>query len=119
MARNMYTIHSVTKIVCVLGCSERCTGLHKNSQFGERLLVKPESVYASYNAMLIQRTNFLDVMYVSESECAMCMYTVCAMCMYTVCAMCMYNVCAMCMYNVCAMCIYTVCAMCMYTVCVM
>ena len=99
MARNMYTIHSVTKIFCVLECSERCIGVHKNSQFGESLLVKPESVYTSYNAMLIQRTNFLDVMYVSESECAMCMYIVCAMCMYIVCAMCMYIVCAILMYD--------------------
>ena len=70
----------MNKIFCFLGCSEWCIGLHKNSQFGKRLLVKRESVYASYNAMLIQRTNLLDVMYVSE--CAMCMYTVCAIVMY-------------------------------------
>ena len=40
--------------------------LHKNMLFGETSLVKAESLYASYNAMLIQRINFLDI--------SVCMY---------------------------------------------
>ena len=38
--------------------------LHKNMLFGETSLVKPESLYAYYNAMLIQKINFLIYMYV-------------------------------------------------------
>ena len=75
--------NGMNKIFCVLGCCEWCVGLHKSRLFGERLLVKPESLYASYNAMLIQRTNFLDMMYVCMvSEWAMCMYIVCAILRY-------------------------------------
>ena len=45
--------NGMNKIFCVLGCSERCVGLHKSRLSGETLLVKPESLYASYNEMLI------------------------------------------------------------------
>ena len=69
----------MNKIFSVLGCSEWCVGLHKSRLFGERLLVKLEPLYASYNEMLIERTNFLDMMYLSE--CAMFMYIVCAILM--------------------------------------
>ena len=96
----------MNKIFCVLVCSKRCVGLHKSRLFGERLLVKPEPLYATYTEMLIERTNFLDMMYVCMvSECAMFMYIVCAIlmnvywyhmyvCMVSECAMFMYIVCA-------------------------
>ena len=75
--------NGMNKIFCVLGCSEWCVGLHKSRLFGERLLVKPEPLYATYTEMLIERTNFLDMMYVCMvSECAMCMYIVCAILRY-------------------------------------
>ena len=35
--------------------------LRKNMLFGETSLVKPESLYAYYNTLLIQRINFLDM----------------------------------------------------------
>ena len=71
MARNMYTIHSVTKILFVFWdvlkgvlVSTRIASLERNVACKARVCV------ASDNAMLIQRTNVLDVMYVSVSECA-------------------------------------------------
>ena len=48
--------------------------LRKNMLFGETSLVKPESLYAYCNAMLIQRINFLG-MYV-------CLYVSMYVCMY-------------------------------------
>ena len=62
--------------MCVCVCVCVCTfcdvvkrvDLSKNMLSGETSLVKAESLYTYYNAMLIQRINFLD-MYV-------CMYTV-------------------------------------------
>ena len=41
--------------------------LRKNMLSGETSLVKAESLYAYYNAVLIQRINFLD-MYVSREQ---------------------------------------------------
>ena len=42
-------------VKCVLICTRRII------LFGETSLVKPESLYAYYNATLIQRLNFLDI----------------------------------------------------------
>ena len=41
-------------------CCETCVVLRKNMLSGDMSLVKPESLYAYYNAKLIQRINFLD-----------------------------------------------------------
>ena len=43
----------------------KCVDLRKNMMSGETSLVKAESLYAYYNAMLIHRINFLDI-YVGE-----------------------------------------------------
>ena len=42
--------------------------LRENMLFGQTSRVKPESLYAYYNAMLIQRINFFD-MYVCVCVC--------------------------------------------------
>ena len=39
----------------------KCVDLRKNMLFREMSLIKPESLYAYYNSMLIQRINFLDM----------------------------------------------------------
>ena len=40
-------------------CDVKCVDLHKNMLSGETSLIKAESLYAYYNAMLIQKINFL------------------------------------------------------------
>ena len=42
-------------------CDVKRVDLRKNTLFGETSLVKPESLYAYCNAMLIQGINFLDM----------------------------------------------------------
>ena len=51
-------------------CTKR-VDLRKNMLFGETSLVKPESLYAYYNAMLIQRINFLDMYVANVSTCVL------------------------------------------------
>ena len=61
--------------VCMYVCMYvvKRVDLHKNMLFGETSLVKPESLYAYYNAMLIQKINFLNMyvcyMYVCAHAC--------------------------------------------------
>ena len=42
-------------------CDVKCVDLRKNMLFGEKSLEKAESLYAYYNAMLIQTINVLDM----------------------------------------------------------
>ena len=46
--------------VCVCVCMHVCD-MRKNMVFGETSLIKAESLYAYYNAMLIQKINFRDM----------------------------------------------------------
>ena len=62
----MYDCLCVCLSICMYVCMYvvKRVDLHKNMLFGETSLVKPESLYAYYNAMLIQKINFLIYMYV-------------------------------------------------------
>ena len=59
---NMYVcICSLSLKLCTFCDVVKRVNLRKDMLFGETSLVKPESLYAYYNAMLIERMNFLDM----------------------------------------------------------
>ena len=47
--------------LCIFCDIVKCVDLRKNMLFGETSLIKAGSLYAYFNAVLIQRINFLDI----------------------------------------------------------